>query len=216
MPGVCNLNSVFFPSENIGYIAGGSYIPSKTDNFRIFKTTDNGVTWNIVDIGYSNYLNSIFFTDILHGCSVGNNGAIFNTTDGGNTWCHLYLPQYGILNSVHFPDANTGYIVGNSGIILKTTNGGVGFTTKSFVNNDFTLYPNPAGDKITIYLKNPDPAGAELHIYDQQGRQLFMQRLLGKETELNISQLPAGVYLAELILPNGSLAKEKFVKITNF
>jgi len=71
-----------------------------------------------------NILTSVFFTDLNHGCAVGEAGTIIKTTDGGTTWTLQNSGTTLRLTSVAFINSNTGYAVGIFGIIIKTTDGG--------------------------------------------------------------------------------------------
>ena len=122
-----DLMSVYFPTSNIGYAAGGSGT--------IVKTTNAGATWtSLTSLG--KWLGGIFFTDSVTGYAVGNDYSIIKTTNG-STWVTKYqntTPPAGstgtnVLYSVYFTDANTGYAVGLYGKILKTTDAGSTWTT---------------------------------------------------------------------------------------
>ncbi len=75
-----------------------------------------------------NQLNSVSFTDSLHGTAVGQVGVIIRTNDGGINW---QLQSSGVnthLFGVSFTDADNGTAVGAQGVILRTNNGGVSWT----------------------------------------------------------------------------------------
>jgi photosystem II stability/assembly factor-like uncharacterized protein len=111
------LNSVFFVTENIGWVAG--------DNGTILKTTDSGENWILLSSGISENLTSIFFVDSSMGWVVGDYGKIINSTDGGNSWTHQQGGTNRYLRSVYFTNDTIGYVAGLYGTILKTTNAGV-------------------------------------------------------------------------------------------
>jgi photosystem II stability/assembly factor-like uncharacterized protein len=54
-------------------------------NGTIVKTTDGGNNWNLINIGITTDLNSIYFNQGI-GYIVGSGGVIFKTTDNGNSW----------------------------------------------------------------------------------------------------------------------------------
>jgi hypothetical protein len=73
---------------------------------------------------------------------------------------------------------------------------------------EWTIYPNPATDQIRVHV--PDPLRVfKLHIYNMQGR--FIHSFQNRET-IDISGLPAGIYILELDL-NGIKSRKKFLKI---
>ncbi|ESU23736.1 hypothetical protein FEDK69T_11410 [Flavobacterium enshiense DK69] len=61
---------------------------------------------------------------------------------------------------------------------------------------DFTVYPNPATNNITI--KSEDNNGAVYCIIDQLGRQVLNGRLNGSETVVDIDQLSKGAYFIQM------------------
>ena len=68
------LNTVHFPSPDIGYAAG--------EFGTIIKTIDGGQSWSIMyNIPWQTF-NSIYFTDENTGFVVGNNSMILKTSDG--------------------------------------------------------------------------------------------------------------------------------------
>ncbi|MBP5583790.1 MAG: T9SS type A sorting domain-containing protein [Bacteroidales bacterium] len=58
-------------------------------------------------------------------------------------------------------------------------------------NNGITLSPNPVKDKLTVTLPN---ANNEIKIFDLQGK-LWLQQNGGFSAEINVSMLPAGMYV---------------------
>ena len=78
-------------------------------------------------------------------------------------------------------------------------------------NKDFTLYPNPAVDKITVFV-NHDITHGKLLIYSLDGKLYEKVDLNSNYAELNIAQLPAGVYVAKIITGNSSFIT-KFTKL---
>ena len=69
-----------------------------------------------------------------------------------------------------------------------------------------SLTPNPATDKIAI--SGPEPLAAAM-IYNLGG-QLVLQ---ATETEINVSALPAGVYVVHAQTSTGQQLQAKFVKL---
>jgi hypothetical protein len=75
-------------------------------------------------------------------------------------------------------------------------------------DNELAIYPNPALDKITINL-----AGLHLDIYNIQGQIVFQQDLTQRNTEIDISLLPEGIYFAKVGFVDGGYMQKKFVVI---
>lgn len=107
---------VHFVNNNIGYGVEASIA---------YKTTNGGLSWNMVTQPSSELMNDIYFVNEMNGWAVGNNGAIIATTDGGASWTLQTSNVTSSLVSIDFSDVNNGWAVGtNPEVILHTTNGG--------------------------------------------------------------------------------------------
>lgn len=89
--GVCGISIV---NENLAYACGRYY-----GSARVIKTTDKGVSWNLVfsDTSKAKTLIDIYFWTPDSGIAVGGNGTMLNgnaviikTTDGGNSWQQVH------------------------------------------------------------------------------------------------------------------------------
>ena len=138
--GTCEyLNSVFL-YNNQGCAVGAFYNPLDfIYNGAIQRTYDTGSSWTLLQSGYSNGLNSVYFTDINTVYAVGDNGTILKSTNSGVSWIQLSSPIMYHFCSVFFTDANTGYIVGVGGMILKTTDAGTSWTQQSSGINKYLV-----------------------------------------------------------------------------
>ena len=95
LPTTANLLDIDFPTYEIGYIGAA--------NGELLKTTDGGLTWNIINFTVSspnpNILGVIYdieFSDINNGYMLmgvngpsGNAGYLYTTSDGGSSWTTL-------------------------------------------------------------------------------------------------------------------------------
>ena len=117
--------SMYFTDSNTGYIAGD--YNSSTSGI-IMKTTNSGSSWFVQTSSILYTLNSIYFTDSINGCAVGNTGMILKTTNGGATWIDESGSIKTNLGSIVFTDANTGYAAGEN-VIIKTTDAGKSWKT---------------------------------------------------------------------------------------
>ncbi len=142
---------VFFLNKNLGWaIANGyNYFQSV-----ILKTTNSGVNWT-----YSNYpdsniiLNTVCYTDSLHGFMGGYQGVILRTTDGGASWGQASIDS-GFYYHFHifkiiFYNSTIGFgaggIMDHGGVIWRTTNAGLNW-------HAYSVSPEP---EYYIYIKNP-------------------------------------------------------------
>jgi photosystem II stability/assembly factor-like uncharacterized protein len=107
--------SVCFPTDRIGYVAGL--------NGSILKTIDAGITWQKLRNGdalttSSEPFRSVFFSDVMRGYIVGDGGLFWQTTDGGATWQVIKdMPKVNLLDV--FANNTEGWIVGNNGWVIK-------------------------------------------------------------------------------------------------
>lgn len=110
---VDNINSICFPSNDIGYISTTRHL---------LKSTNGGKNWvQTKQIA----INNVFFMNSTTGFGATNTG-IFKTTDGGKTWTSKSSDSF--IYSVYFPNETTGYAGASQGSIYKTNNGGESWT----------------------------------------------------------------------------------------
>lgn len=123
-----NLKCLDFVDANTGFAAGTAGT--------ILKTTDGGLTWNIVRAGDLLDFRSIDFMSATHGWAVSLEGTVVGTTNGGATWMTLSTdplgPNYvlGRFYDVEFFSTSEGVIVGTAQdeppFVFHTYNGGSG------------------------------------------------------------------------------------------
>lgn len=115
------ITDLSFVSNSIGYASG--------DNGVVYKTTDGGFNWTLLQTGTTTKMRSVHFYNENIGAAAGESGAIIVTNDGGATWS---TPSSGTsvrLLTVFFSSASTGFIGGRDGVLLKTTDSGNTWTT---------------------------------------------------------------------------------------
>ena len=109
--------SLYFTDELNGWSVG--------EYGTITKTTDGGITWQIVEIEYLTDLTDVYFPTESVGYIVGEDGLILKTSNGGSTWQKLDNAFSNNLNRVKFRDTENGWVIGEVGLILHTADGGV-------------------------------------------------------------------------------------------
>ena len=82
-------------------------------------------------------------------------------------------------------------------------------TTNFQLENQVSLYPNPASTLINIELE--DIIASKVTILDMNGRKLQSVNILDKKTAINISNLINGIYLMQITTDKGTVSK-KIVK----
>ena len=153
--------TLFFPTESIGFIAPG---PGT-----VLKTVNGGFSFTPVTIPNAVSVSEIYFPNLSNGlfCSfkvIAPNTYVYNihrTTDLGITWAEVYADTVanvsGIndrrINKVFFLDNNNGYAVGGNGLFLKTTDGGLSWI-KSFISPYNNLTALHFTDVNTGYTNN--------------------------------------------------------------
>ena len=96
--------------------------------------------------------------------------------------------------------------------VIATATNVTATATKENVNPNFTinLFPNPAGDQLNVSVEGVDNR-SEIKVYNLMGKLVMKQGSGNTLTQLNISKLPAGIYM--LNVNNGKETKAaKFVK----
>ena len=88
----CQLNSVFFLNDQLGWAAGGYAVPL-LDRTRsvVLKTIDGGINWTVIANTVPPHIKQIEFSDSSNGWAIGDASAsfasgIYFTRDGGRTW----------------------------------------------------------------------------------------------------------------------------------
>ena len=139
-----------FTDDGVGYAVGSNTYESwDSDPGRplIYKTTDNGTTWEIlpVNIGNGKMIESIDFpspeTGYICGWNYDESGSfIMKSTDGGASW-HNISPSGSwdtYMNDVEFKDEQTGYAI-SEWVIYYTNDGGENWTAYNPQNYYITL-----------------------------------------------------------------------------
>jgi hypothetical protein len=75
----------------------------------------------------------------------------------------------------------------------------------------FSLYPNPASEQLTIGFPKENSESDILFIRDLAGKLILQQTIQQKQTTIDVSQLPAGVYFCTVMRPDGSIANNRFI-----
>jgi hypothetical protein len=101
----------------------------------------------------------------------------------------------GVINITipNFRDGDVYYVTMNS------TSIGIKETT---LENDFRIYPNPSSSSITIIAK--EAIKENLVIENALGQRMQTQRINGNRVDLNIEDLPIGIYFIKV----GSVTKK--------
>lgn len=202
--GAIIFTSVHFPTSSTGYITG----TGSSGGGYILKTTNAGLNWTVI-YSVSEWLNSIFFTDVNTGYVTGWNGKIYKTTDGGANWNAQTSATTNELKSIFFSANGTGYTVGLGGSILK--NSFSASTNELSKNMDIKAFPNPFSTSTKITL----PINANnliVIIYDLLGREVLkISDIETNELLIEKKNLKNGTYLCTVISDNQIITRNKLV-----
>ena len=117
-----SLHSFHFVDNQTGYaLANG-----------IYKTNDQGLTWNLTNADTNYFYNGMHMRDSLSWFAVGNNGILLKSIDGGLHWIKSIISKQH-LRDILFINDTIGICVGggggdndyNNGYILTTLDGGI-------------------------------------------------------------------------------------------
>ncbi len=77
----------------------------------------------------------------------------------------------------------------------------------------FNLFPNPAGDYLTIQIDAGEtPVSGTIQVFTINGQLALTQRIQSTSTTVNTSSLQKGAYFAVISTDNGIVKNEKFLK----
>ncbi len=76
---------------------------------------------------------------------------------------------------------------------------------------NYSVFPNPAHDKITVSWNNAQKVVSEWAIYDIQGRKVSEGKYLRKGQSIRTDYLPSGTYILSISDENGETSTIKFV-----
>lgn len=103
-----NLQEIFFPNSDTGYIVG--------ENGTVLKSSNAGKNWEKLNTGYTLNFNDVFFKNGNEGWIVGDSGCVCHTTTGGNAWKCTFL------DSADYINLNAVYAFGSSEILVGGLN----------------------------------------------------------------------------------------------
>ncbi len=97
---------------------------------------------------------------------------------------------------------NLGKVNDKGGFSMRMDLSGCGIVPKSTevvntpaVQSAFEVYPNPTNGNFAVYIPRfNSEAGAQVRLYDLNGRMLLQDKAETEVLEMNIAELPAGVY----------------------
>ena len=196
-----------------GTTSGAATIPLNTDikgtisargdndYYRLNITTGGSIILSLTTLP-ANYDLSLLNSSGTVLATSANNGTAnetINTTIGAGTY---YIRVYPRNNGAW--NANSCYTLNAGGTVAR--GGNADLITTARVN----IFPNPADDRLNVSIDDLQNT-ATLRVYNVMGKMVMQQQTGKTVTELNISKLPAGVYMLN-INDATSIRSVKFVK----
>ena len=83
---------------------------------------------------------------------------------------------------------------------------------ESVLEKNILLYPNPVRDFLNVDFGNESYQNSSYSLYDAQGKLLKAGKLAQKKTELNMTTLPASVYIIQIFQDNRDIKTFKIIK----
>ncbi|MBV6461621.1 MAG: Ycf48-like protein [Flavobacteriales bacterium] len=180
----------------------------------IARTKDGGDLWDCKDYPNIRFVNTIQMLNKNEGYFGGTPNQhlryIFKTENGGDNWYPQELIGKNIYNyypdifSIHCPTDSVCYAVGRYQYIYKTTNAGgpligVGINESKVQTNALRVYPNPAGNSVTVEWSK-EVQVQSLAVFDYLGREVLKEQLPNNthSLQLDVSALPQGMYFIKL------------------
>jgi photosystem II stability/assembly factor-like uncharacterized protein len=196
------INSIHFANKDTGYTVSRSG--------KIFRTIDEGLSWDSIATLNTNTKSEIFFIDGRTGYVV-SDVYLYKTIDAGISWFIDFTAATGInLFAVNFPDSTTGYAVGSNGTILKNLNPN-GIENINSNDNFIAVYPNPITNS-SILEVNVQLKDAEVFIYDILGKEMMRKKLTSNRMEIGKGNLKSGVYFVRVKGNEGEYMKKIIVE----
>lgn len=118
---------------------------------------------------------------------------------------HVYSGGLNLNNELTLPYEGTGklpYIAKMGTPLISEVPNGL------FSNEELLVYPNPAKNKITISLSQSFQ-DAQIRIIELNGNEVKRELVSSMMTAVNVGQLNAGVYVVEIISPEGKTQRKK-------
>ncbi len=181
---------------------------------RVRRSTNNGFSWTILNLGTTETFNDVNFVDVMTGYIVGNAGKIFKSTDSGYNWINDNSATSLNLKHSWFINTNTGWVVGQNGIVLnKGLPTGINHTG---IPEDFEIvnvYPNPFNPEIKCQVKINKRSNIKIEILNIGGQltELMFEGELNRgfyEFEWNPKSQASGVYFLRVSLSKNIITKK--------
>jgi hypothetical protein len=159
-------------------------------------STNNGTTWTAVNTGLAN-LNVNALTLNGNNIYASTRGGIFISTNNGVNWAPVNI---GLMNanilSLAFSNSHMYAGTSGSGIWKRPLNEIKTSVITPEKTTNSRVYPNPATTEITVETNSIHDAW--ICISDLSGKELKNNQPAGFSTQIDISDIPAGLYFLQI------------------
>lgn len=105
------------------------------------------------------------------------------------------------------------FVLDSNGRVVTDTSGQEGIHTQAERGPQFVITPNPAKDKVVVTLLPPtNPSDCTLTLADAGGREMLRFARPEAQLQIDLTPLPAGLYLVTLTTPQGSSTQKLVVE----
>lgn len=171
-------------------------------NVRIEDTLDAQLDWNSIEMidASHNYVMERMEDQVIW--RFDNILLPDSTTDpvGANGYVYFKIKPLIAIEGTVIPNTAEIYFDFNPPIITNTFT--TTFQTPLSIDEpvavSFQLYPNPTSGMVQVNLQNGILDNAEIILYDVRGRITLSRKLTNNNPQLDLADLPAGIYIAEL------------------
>jgi hypothetical protein len=192
------------PGGALSYsFTGGNAVvtPSSTTSYTVTGFDANNCTNAAVSTITVNSLPSITVSSTSSVLCIGGSATLTSSGAVSYTWNPM-LPANGIITptvsvtyTVQGSDANG---CTNTSVFTQTVDACAGIRERKNIENEFKVYPNPALNFVYVEL----PAGANIILSNVLGAVVAEMKSKEGKTEINLSDLPKGVYFIQATIAN--------------
>ena len=183
------------------------FVTSVWGTAKRFSDLDKGtpvetdLTGNIPDVTFNTVIGFEGYNNIL---MAGTNIGLFYSTDAGTTWTLSDEIPHTQVTDLKFRASDNRLFVFTYGRgSWATTVDFLSVGSEEVIRPNFTVYPNPSSQQITIDY----PEQVNVLIYDQKGSKVISTN----QKSIDISSLNAGIYMIHTENNNGLIGTEKLI-----
>lgn len=196
----------------------GNIVVCGTENGKILRSVNRGVTWEAVLTGISTEIYCLEFTGENNLTGTTSSGIILRSTNSGLNWAIINSPVSHSLTGLGFGSSTYGIAGGLTDSLLYTTNGGLSWVTftqpytslysKDVHSVSLKNYPNPFNPVTTINYSLKSSGNVILTVYDMAGKQIdcLVNKLQAKgehSVKFDANNLASGIYFYTLRFTDG-------------